>query len=188
LRSVVILLSLLAALALTVPWGTARAGDTAPGAQQDTTPPQVLSVEPNGTEVEVEHLQVVITFSEPMNTSVLDAAAVRVGEEALPTAASWGENGTVLTLTILEEHLDYSTNYTVTVNVTATDVEDNPLDGNGNGLPDGPADVVERAFRTEPPVPIPFQPAGINPFYIVLIVVVVLLAVYAAVRARGLRG
>ena len=57
-----------------------------------------------------------------------------------------------------------------------------------NGLPNGVEDVVERAFRTEPPVEIPVQPTGINPVLIVLIVVVVLLAVYAAVRARGARG
>jgi len=163
--------------------GAALGGGPSGDPAHETGVPHVESIEPTGQDVEVEVERIVVEFSEAMNTSLDDVAQLRHGEEVVADHGTWNAAGTNLTLE-LAEHLEYNTTYTVFVNTTATNATGTLLDGDGDGIQEGADDVHEATFHTARPPPIPTQPAPLNPWIVLGIVLVTLLVIYAAVRLR----
>jgi hypothetical protein len=92
-------------------------------AAPDITPPTVSSVSLTGEDVQPTDTFTII-FSEPMNHSSVEEA-ISVTPGVTITDYSW--SGNTLTLT-LDSDLEPGTDYTVTVDTTATDSSGNPLD------------------------------------------------------------
>jgi hypothetical protein len=173
-----------ALLALLLLGGPALAGGEAPVVQQDTISPQVLDIEPHGENVSVEDTEIVIFFSEPMDTRVADVARVLQGGSIVPATVSWDAAGRNLTMHLTVGELEHETNYTVRVVADARDLEGNRLDGDGDGTQEGDADVHEETFRTDPVPVVPRQPAPLNPWIVFAMVVVALLALYGVTRLQ----
>jgi hypothetical protein len=123
-------------------------GTPTPGASNevpDTTPPTITAVLPEdgATDVPVS-TTISATFSEAMNETSAEAAF-----SITPTVAgtfSW--DGNTMTFTP-DAYLAFSTEYTVTIAATATDLAGNGLDGNENGTADGsPTDDYNWSFST----------------------------------------
>jgi hypothetical protein len=127
---------------------------------EDTTPPTITAVLPEdgATDVPVS-TTISATFSEAMNKTSTEAAY-----SLTPTvsgAFTW--DGNTMTFTP-DAYLAFSTEYTVTIAATATDLAGNGLDGNENGTAEGsPTDDYNWSFTTgidtTPPKIFNLQPA-----------------------------
>jgi len=112
---------------------------------RDGTPPQVISTDPVGLDVETSS-PVAVVFSEPM-----DQAATAAAFSIEPTAAgqlAWEGNSLFFTP---DEALAHDTLYQVTIAGTAQDAAGNTLDGDYDGLASGSsADDYTWGFVTMP--------------------------------------
>lgn len=117
--------------------------------QEDLDPPFILGVEPTGSQVDINS-PIRIYFNELMNkTTVEDAFSYTNGSATWTSAnGTWGKSAFVMTF-VPTEPFNFSQNYTVTLQGTASDSHDNTLDGNANGTQEGsPADDYSWTFRT----------------------------------------
>ncbi len=136
----------------------------------DTVAPQVVSRSPTGN-LTSSPTTVVITFSEPMNTSSVQAALLI--SPSVNGTFSWSNGGRTLTLQI-SGSLSPGTTYTVTVGANAKDLA-------GNALPQ----AVIFTFGTPTPPP----PSGLSlldlwPLFVVIAAALAALA-FLLVRRRG---
>jgi PKD repeat protein len=135
----------------------------------DSTPPEVVATSPadgaGGVSIETE---IVITFSEAMDTGATEGAITVSG--ATIKEFEWNSDDTQVTITL--EELEFDTEYTITVTDTATDAA-------GNALSD-----ETFAFTTHAPPPI-FDLA--NDFYwlIILIILVVIIVILALRKGKA---
>lgn len=93
----------------------------------DVTPPTVTTSPPSGaTDVAVTS-NVVLTFSEAMNTaSVNTAFHLYQGSTSIPGAVTWSAGNTIMTFNPTSD-LDYSQNYQISVGAGAQDLANNGL-------------------------------------------------------------
>jgi len=123
-------------------------GTPTPGASNevpDTTPPTITAVLPEDGATDVPASTTIsATFSEAMNKTSTEAAFSIT--PTLAGAFTW--DGNTMTFTP-DAYLAFSTEYTVTIAATATDLAGNGLDGNENGTADGsPTDDYNWSFST----------------------------------------
>jgi len=142
----------------------------------DTTPPEILSVEP-AAPVLVEERVFHVRFSEAMNTSVENATHLILGAAEIATVSSWNESGTLLAISLAPEtHLEWESNYTLVLTTAMTDLAGNALTAN-----------YTHAFLTQEIPVVPTPPAPVAPWIVIVLALVILavvfLAVYPAKRA-----
>ncbi len=136
----------------------------------DTIAPQVASRSPSGT-LTASPTVIVVTFSEAMNASSVQAA-FQVTPSVTGTF-SWSNGSRTLTL-LISGSLAVATSYTVTVSTGARDLAGNPL-----------AQPFVFTFATPAPPPAPgFSLLDFWPLFIVIAVVLAALA-FLLVRRRG---
>jgi hypothetical protein len=126
----------------------------------DNTPPKILSSQPTGSGNSINSF-IQIEFSEEMDHDKVKLAfsytnGIQVWD-SLSGFFNW--NGNVMSFYPYEKLL-YGTLYTVEINTTATDNVDYNLDGDGDGIFEGTADIYTWTFR------IRNQPDLIPPFII----------------------
>lgn len=111
-------------------------------------PPVVSSTVPINASIDASIWTVVIvTFSKAMNTTSVEAN-FSISPNVSGSFNWTSDNKTVAF--IPDTNLSLSTTYSVTINGTAKDFEDQGLDGNGNGTSDGsPSDDYSFSFTTE---------------------------------------
>ena len=105
-----------------------------------------------------------ITFSRPMDVASVNSA-ISFNPPVAGTTNTWGGSDRILTITTT--NMTPSTQYTLTIQPTAKDKFDHPLDGDGNGT-GGDAYVLN--FRTKipdhiPPAVVTSYPLGIQMVY-----------------------
>ena len=93
--------------------------------------PTVVETTPANGETVPVNTDMVLTFSKTVNTESVEQAMSFSPDPGVVTYA-WNTENTTLTV-IPEEYLSYDTEYTVTVDASATDINGRPLDGNGDG-------------------------------------------------------
>lgn len=109
----------------------------------DTDPPKIIYEEPSGSAVSTDS-SIIITFSEPMDTSSTESAFFI--SPAVVGSFEWTDNRMTFDPT---SSLADDTVYTVTVHSSARDSIGNALDSNKNGIPDGsPIDDYTWMFDT----------------------------------------
>ncbi|MCA9840150.1 MAG: Ig-like domain-containing protein [Trueperaceae bacterium] len=110
---------------------TAQSTSVTVTADQDNTPPTVISVEPtNGANAIREDQVITITFSEPMNQAATEAAYQ--SPNLPPVAFTWNDKGTTLSLAPstpipYSYNVDDALSYTFSISGTAEDVAGNSL-------------------------------------------------------------
>ena len=96
------------------------------GIRIDVNHPEIASTNPADRDEVVDRgIQIVIRFSEPMNTTSVEAA-LSVSPILDIKSCEWSENNTVLELTT-SQNLEFDTKYAVTVGVGAKDIAGNSL-------------------------------------------------------------
>ncbi len=134
----------------------------------DTVAPQLTSHSPTGN-LTASPTVIVVAFSEPMNTSSVQAA-FQVTPSATGTF-SWSNGSRTLTL-LISGSLALGTSYTVTVSTGAKDLAGNPL-----------AQPFVFTFATPSPPPVPgFSLLDLWPLFVVIAVVLAALALVLARR------
>lgn len=127
------------------------------------TSPTVTYHHPTGTDVSVLQ-KIMIDFSSLMNhSSLTDAFSIN---PAITGSLVFMDDTTTTMYFEANPHLDYSTNYTVTINGSiAKDMNDEFLDGNDNGVAEGsPTDDFSWSFTTQDPDTQPPQVVDNTPF------------------------
>ena len=116
------------------------------------TPPQVVSHTPTSGATDVPlSSNIVITFSEEMNQASVESYFSI--SPSVAGAFSWNVGGDTLTFNPSSD-LDYGTQYTVTIDGLAEDLEGETLDGDKDGTSEGsPTDDYQFSFDTELPPP-----------------------------------
>jgi hypothetical protein len=122
------------------------------GSTVDTDPPQVQSTNPMASATDVDISQVVsVVFNEPILTSTLTTSTLKLKDSignpvAGQVSYDMGSNTAYFTP---ELPLNKEETYTFTVTPGITDLQDNSLDGNKNGIAEGVGvDEYEFSFGT----------------------------------------
>jgi hypothetical protein len=114
----------------------------------DSMSPQIISSQPSGSGNSVSSF-IRITFSEDMDHEKLRFAFSYTNGSNIWNYThgffNWNKN----TVTFYPfAKLQYGTEYTVSINTTASDIIGNRLDGNGDGVYNGLSDIFTLSFRT----------------------------------------
>ncbi|MCK4758010.1 MAG: Ig-like domain-containing protein [Thermoplasmata archaeon] len=130
----------------------------------DIVLPEVLFVEPTGTNVSVA-TGISIVFSEPMNMTTVQEAITIIPNVTI-SEYIWSSNNRTLTV-IFSANLSYNTTYNITIGTRAVDVA-------GNGL----VSVHNWEFTTrEKPLEIGHHDDGIGNYWLIVLLIVIVLIV-----------
>ncbi len=118
----------------------------------DVTPPEIISTEPReGMQNLATNIAVKAKFSELMDQSLINDNTVELfSQDGLPLSKTLSYDDSNNTLTIVPDvYLPENSTITAVFSGNLTDVAENGMDGNGNGVSDGsPADDVTLTFTT----------------------------------------
>lgn len=107
-------------------------------------PPTVVSTIPAEGDTVPVNTPVVITFSKTMDITSL-VGVIFINPEISITQLNWSDDHKTMTI-VTGDNFEFATDYTITINSTATDINGRPIDGNGDGIG---GDAFELHFRTK---------------------------------------
>jgi len=132
----------------------------------DSYLPQIINTDPKDMETNISvDTNITITFSEEVDSNTLTPANFKLVDPNLNTISALITYDSITDIATLNpwSSLQIGTTYTVMISSAVTDVEGNMLDGNFNGVKEGPpTDDFEISFTTAVPPTNPpvFAPIG----------------------------